>query len=138
MRTASPRRSWTTFLLGVFLLAWGLDAHHRAWVPHVVCELDGEVAHGGHADHRGHESRDAHDEDEPAPRVVRSGADDEEHAHCGLSELGRTSTLDLAPAPKLGPPPCIELESRLTAGAPAHEAVSRVSLAPKQSPPRAV
>jgi hypothetical protein len=132
------RRRLSALLLGVFALAWGLDAHHRAWVPHVVCAVDGEVAHGSHAGHaHEHDGENGDDRDADDPRVAAPAEGEEHHEHCGLPDLGRSSTLDLPDAPRAGPPAPTALRDHVTPWAAAHEVVPRVSLAPKQSPPRA-
>jgi len=138
-RHSSLRRLLALLWLAVFAAAGLLDVHHRATVVHVVCPEDGGLAHASLPGH-GHGER-VHglaEEAAAGPALAATPGEPNGHAeHCGLPELGKASELDVA-SPAVPPPPRGEApRARLAAGAPAHASVSRLSLAPKQSPPRA-
>jgi hypothetical protein len=135
------RRLLAALWLAAFVASGLFEVHHRASVDHFVCPADGALAHGDHR-HGADGALDREAPDSTSGPELAALPDDGGHGaghaeHCGLSELGQASELDFAaPAAPL-PPRCDAPRARLAAGAPAHASVSRLSLAPKQSPPRA-
>jgi hypothetical protein len=109
----------------LFVLVRLQVAAHQAFTPHVVCPLDGELAHA-HAE----ESEDRHAPAEPESGGPRGGHDE----HCGLepatqpatseaSDVSGGSVLALSVVPELAPTELEACTERL------------FLLAPKQSPP---
>ena len=130
-RTPLLRTLGAAVLVGLFLAGRVSESLHFVLVQHALCEAHGEwVEHGAHHD-------EGHEESPSEEARWRAHPEAGEHAHCsfvllkredvGLPDAPRSSSFAGSTSVRRSPPPV---------SAPA-EAVPRILLAPKNSPPRA-
>jgi len=124
--SASPRPKLSLLWLLLFVLLRLQVAAHQAFTPHVVCPLDGELAHA-HAE-------DGEQEHPPTSDPEGSGPGEDHSEHCGLQPATQPATSEPAHLPsdfvlvRASP-------QELTPTARATCPERLFLLAPKQSPP---
>lgn len=136
-RRSNRARAIGALLLALFVFGQVYAVAHRALVQHVVCPVDGELAHGGHA--HGVATTKVDDSKGTDGPIVTPTESEKEHAqHCSVVLIHEhRKCLFVEPVPAH-----VEPAARQTAVAPLRSQTlgSRIPVlryAPKQSPPHA-
>jgi hypothetical protein len=120
-------------LLAFFVFGQAYGIVHRALVPHVVCPIDGELAHGEHGSCAS-EGAWLETTEREGPSLVAAESGEEHADHCSLTTPHKQRRLLLDPIALQVEPPVPQRavqfppDSRPTA-------IAVFRYAPKQSPP---